>query len=143
MTCTFFGHSDASRDILPLIKTTIINLITEQNVDNFLVGEQGNFDYMVRDVLRELKAIYPHISYSIVLAYMPSKKHECDFRDYSDTIYPHGLEKTPIKFAILKRNEWLIKNSDIVVTYVKYSFGGAAKAKELAERKGKRVINII
>ena len=34
------------------------------------------------------------------------------------------------------------KQADVIVTYVRFSVGGAAKAKEYAERKSKRIINI-
>ena len=60
---------------------------------------------------------------------------------YKDSIYPEGLEKTPPRFAIYKRNLWMIEKSDIVVTYVK-NVGGAATFKEISEKKGKTVFNI-
>ena len=46
------------------------------------------------------------------------------------------------KFAILKRNEWMVEQANLVIAYVKYSWGGAAKALEYAKRKKKRIINI-
>ena len=97
---------------------------------------------MVRKILRLIKKSYPQIDYSVVLAYMPREKKELDFYDYSDTIFPDGLENTPPRFAISRRNEWMIKNSDYVVTYVKYIVGGAAKFKSLAQSKGKTVLEI-
>lgn len=36
----------------------------------------------------------------------------------------------------------MIERSDYVVTYVKYTVGGAVRFKELAEKKNKTVINI-
>ncbi len=95
---------------------------------------------MVRNLLNELKISHPHIEYAVVLAYLPCKKD--DYQDYSDTIYPDGLEKVPRRFAICKRNEWMINRSDIVITYVTDSFGGAYTFKQLAEKKGKVIINI-
>lgn len=53
-----------------------------------------------------------------------------------------GLENAPRKFAISKRNRWLIEHCDTVIAYVKYSTGGAAQFKELAEKKQKWIINI-
>ena len=97
---------------------------------------------MVRKNLKLLKKSYPQIDYSVVLAYMPREKKEFDPTDYSDTVFPDGLESVPPQFAISKRNEWMIKNSDYVVTYVRYIVGGAAKFKDLAVRKGKTVIEI-
>ena len=36
----------------------------------------------------------------------------------------------------------MLKQSDYVVTYITHSWGGAAQFAEMAERKGKTVINI-
>ncbi|MCQ2440539.1 MAG: hypothetical protein MJ076_01410 [Clostridia bacterium] len=62
--------------------------------------------------------------------------------DYSDTIYPDGLEKVPRKFAIDRRNRMMIDWSNIVIIYVCYPFGGSAKFREIAEKKGKEIINL-
>ena len=97
---------------------------------------------MVKKELKQLTEIYPHIRYAVMLAYMPGKRDEFDTDDYADTMYPDGLERVPPRFAIDKRNRMMIDWSDIVVTYVCYSGGGAAKFKELAEKRGKRVINL-
>lgn len=78
----------------------------------------------------------------MVLAYMPKEKAKSRYDDLDFTIYPEGLENTPPKYAIVTRNRWMINMSDYVVVYVKHSFGGAAQFKELAEKKGKIVINL-
>jgi hypothetical protein len=36
----------------------------------------------------------------------------------------------------------MIKQSDVVVTYVTHNFGGAAQFKEMAEKQGKMVIEL-
>ena len=143
MICTFFGHRDAPSLLEPRIGEIIEQLITEKRVTYFYVGNNGNFDSMVHRQLKQLSEKYPHIRYYVVLAYMPTEQSEFDITDYSETIYPEGLESEPPRFAISKRNEWMIEKSDIVVTYVKYSTGGAAQAKKLAKRKGKRVMEVV
>ena len=140
--CTFFGHRDTPKKIEPILKSTLIDLIENKKVDLFYIGNQGNFDYMVRKKLKELKHIYKNISYIIVLAYMPTENNKINNEDNYETLFPLGLENTPPKFAINKRNKWMIDNSDYVITYVKYAVGGAALFKSLAEKKGKKVINI-
>lgn len=142
MICTFFGHRDAPSKIEGTIRETIERLILE-GATCFYVGNNGNFDSMVHRQLKQLSIEYPHIRYHVVLAYMPTVKDEFDITDYGETIYPEGLESVPPRFAISKRNGWMIEKSDIVVTYVKYSTGGAAQAKKLAERKGKTIIQVI
>ena len=142
MICTFFGHRDASSRIEGTIRATIERLILE-GVTRFYVGNNGNFDSMVHRQLKQLSIEYPHIRYYVVLAYLPTEKYEFNITDYGETIYPEGLESVPPRFAISKRNQWMVEKADIVVTYVKYSTGGAAHAKKLAVRKGKAIINIV
>lgn len=72
--CTFFGHKDTQKEIEPILRSTLIYLIKNKNVDLFYVGNQGNFDYMVKKNLKLLKTHYPYINYTVVLAYMPGKK---------------------------------------------------------------------
>ncbi|MCQ2462083.1 MAG: hypothetical protein MJ177_01600 [Clostridia bacterium] len=140
-TCTFFGHRDTPDSIRPILHNVLINLIELQGTDTFYVGNQGNFDSMVHSELKELSKVCSHIRYFVVLAYLPKKK-DINPIDFSDTVYPDGLENVPAKFAIDKRNRLMLERSDIVVTYVRGSAGGAAKFKDLAVKKGKRVINL-
>ena len=104
----------------------------------FLVGNHGNFDRMALSILRKIKEGHPYIRYQIVLAYMPKA---CE-NEIEDTVLADGVENTLPRFAIEKRNQWMIEQSDVVVTYVTRSFGGAAKFKRMALAKGKRVIEI-
>ncbi|MBQ7132301.1 MAG: hypothetical protein IJO29_06980 [Oscillospiraceae bacterium] len=140
MTCTFFGHRNSPQTLEPILKATLTDLIENKNVNTFYVGNQGNFDCMVRKILKTLKNQYPHIAYAVVLAYMPTKRKE--YEDYSDTIFPDGLENTPPKFAISKRNRWMLNRADYVVTYSTLSAGAVAQFKNLAQKKGKAVINL-
>ena len=137
-TVTFFGHKDTPQETEPTLRATLLDLIINKNATVFFVGNNGNFDAMVRNQLKELSVIYP-IKYSVVLAYLPDERNTDDM---SDTIYPEGLEAVPKRFAISWRNKWMLKQSDIVVTYVKHSFGGAAQFKELAQKQGKTVIEL-
>ena len=95
---------------------------------------------MVYTVLKELKEKYPHIKYSVVLAYLPNKITAEIYGD--DTLYPDRLEFVPKRFAISKRNEWMIKKSAYVIYYVHKITGGAAKFRDKAVKKGCTVINI-
>ena len=139
MVCTFFGHRDAPTEIRDKLQAVLVDLIENHGADTFYIGNNGNFDTMARCILAKLKPIYPHIEFTVVLSYLPTKK---DYEFEYETIYPEGLENTPPKFAISKRNEWLVYNSDTVITYVNRSWGGASQLKKLAEKKGKAVINI-
>ena len=140
-TCTFFGHRDTPDSIEPILISTIKNLIETQSVKIFYLGNNGNFDTLTRKILKNLATQYPPVKYYVVLAYPPYKKHNT-YLDYSDTIYPQELVNVLPKYAIIKRNEWLINHSDYVISYVKYSTGGAKTFTDNALKKGKNVINI-
>ena len=142
MPCCFFGHHDAPEQLKPMIAEQVEELI-KNGETTFYVGTHGGFDFMTIRVLREMKEAYPHINYGIVLAYMPDASPE----DYSfikpeETLYPTGLESVPRKFAILWRNDWMLKESDTVICYAKHHLGGAGKFTEKAIKQKKRVINL-
>ena len=139
MTVTFFGHKDTPKNIEPTLRTTLVDLIENHDATEFYVGNNGNFDTMVRRQLENLSQTYP-ITYNIVLAYIPTKKSEYD--SFTNTLLPEGIETIPKRFAISYRNKWMVEQSDVVVTYVTHSFGGAAQFKEMAERQGKTVIEL-
>lgn len=140
--CTFFGHRECPESITPLLHETIVDLIENKGVTMFYVGNQGQFDLIAAYVLRALKAQYEGIDYAIVLAYLPKKHSSADSIDFSDTIFPEGIENTPIKFSVSWRNNWMLQRSDWVISYVRHSWGGAAQFEEKARRQNKQVINI-
>ena len=139
MICTFFGHKDTPKEIEPTLRSTLIDLIENKKVNVFYVGNNGNFDTMVRRQLEDLSQTYP-VTYSVVLAYLPTEKNKYD--NLTNTIYPEGLETVSKRFAISWRNKWMIQQSDIVVTYVTHSFGGAAQFKDVAKRMNKLTIEL-
>lgn len=134
-TCTFFGHKDCSFSVAETLKKTLIPLIEEHNATEFIVGNQGNFDAIASQVIKSLRDDYPQIKLYIISAYYPKETTE-------NSIFPEGLENVPGKFRIDKRNRWMLKKADYVVTYITRSTGGAVKYYELAKKAGKTVINI-
>ena len=139
MTVTFFGHRDAPTEIRETLKQVIIDLIENHNATTFYVGNNGSFDLMVHSILNESAILYP-IKYNIVLAYLPTTKTDDILLD--NTIYPEGLEAVPKRFAISKRNEWMLKQSDSVVAYITHPSSGAWEWVKRAEKMAKDIISI-
>ena len=137
--CTFFEHRDSPSSIKPKLREVLIGLIENHAVDMFYVGQQGAFDGIVHSVLKELVSIYPHIRYAVVLERLPPKRDEFNTRDYSDTMLPEGIETAHPRFAISRRNKWIL---NYVVTYITHSWSGASQFAEMAERKGRTIFNI-
>ena len=140
-TACFFGHRDVTHDIRTKLQSIIEQLITEEQINSFYVGHQGQFDSMARSILKEFGKKYPQIRYTVVLAYMPDEHIKEVYGE--DTLYPDGLETVPRRFAISKRNDWMIQHSGYAVCYVHKITGGAAKFRDKAEKKGLRVIDVI
>lgn len=72
-TCTFFGHSENCSLAEETLTGAIENLIGE-GIDTFYVGNQGQFDALVRRCLKKLRILNPHIRFYVVLAYLPTGK---------------------------------------------------------------------
>ena len=137
----FFGHREVTQNIRDRLTAIIEKLITENGVTNFYVGHQGQFDNVAYSVLKELKVKYPHIRYSVVLAYMPDEHIKEVYGE--DTLFPDGMENVPKKFAISKRNDWMIQHSSFAICYVYKITGGAAKFREKAEKRGLQIIDVL
>ena len=140
-TCAFFGHRSVPPTVETPLRQTIYHLIEQEGVDCFLVGNHGEFDAMVRRLLKSAQKDFPHICYAVVLAYLPTAENELQ-QGETDTIFPEGLETVPQRYAICKRNRWMLKKADFVVAYAPFSFGGAATYKKLAEKQGKIVFEL-
>ena len=137
--CCFAGHSNISNqeEIKIRLKNEIIYLIEKENVTEFYNGYKGAFDSLCARTVNELKKDYPFIKSFWVLSYMPREKD--DYTDnllklFDESIYP-DLENVHPRFAIIKRNEWMVNNSDCLIAYVKHEWGGAFQTLRYAKRK--------
>jgi uncharacterized phage-like protein YoqJ len=149
MIITFCGHKDISNRqfILSKMIEMLEPYFKGQLPLTFYCGGYGDFDSVASEAIDILKKKYTEIKAEkifvtpyITPAYQGKISDMKKF--YDDVVYP-PLENVPLKFAISRRNEWMVENSDIVIAYVKYSWGGAAKTLEFAERKHKQIINIL
>lgn len=139
MIVTFCGHGDKTYpdEIRKKLNGTIEELIL-QGADEFLLGGYGKFDQMASTAVKSLKKKYPYIKSVLVVPYI-NRSFDNELYDYSE--YP-PLESTPKRFAILKRNEYMVNRSDIVIAYISHKWGGAAKTFDYELRKKKKMINL-
>ena len=135
--CCFFGHKDVYRLDRNLLLRTIRQRIL-QGDDVFFVGHQGAFDREVYLCLGQLREEYLHIRICVVLAYLPTEKDE----ELLDSMYPEGLETAHPKYAIDKRNRWMVAASHSCICYIDHTWGGAYKFVKFAQKRGLAVINI-
>ncbi len=138
-TCTFFGHRDCPDHIRSALLEQICDLIENCGVDMFYVGNQGQFDTLVHSVLQQCETMHPHIRYGVVLAYHPQAQ---SVKYQADTMFPEELWNVHPKFALDRRNSWMLQRSDFVVTYIRHTWGGAYKYLQKAQKQGKITINL-
>ena len=148
MTITFIGHSSLNidNDLSNKIQETIKNIIAEESSVVFYCGGYGDFDLHCAEICRRLKTRIPDCEIVFITPYITLSQQEkikCFLESdlYDSVIYP-PLENIPLRFAISKRNEWMISESDVVIAYVSHSVGGAYKSLEYARRKKKKIFNL-
>ena len=145
MIITFCGHSNClfSDEEKEKLKQLLIKEIRKNPTCKFYLGGYGDFDSLCLQTLRELKTDFPNIELLFITPYLDKNYSKLQLAKYyyDDVIFP-PIENVPRKFAILKRNEWMVDSADLVIAYVKYSWGGASKTLEYAKRKKKPIINL-
>lgn len=101
--CCFAGHSSFyDVTIAARLKETITNLIEEEQIYEFWVGNYGKFDSYAVSVLQECKQLYPQIKPELVIPYL-TKEIEL-YKEYYYKKYDHILmseipNNTPFFYA--------------------------------------------
>lgn len=137
MIVSFVGHREVADEpqVRRWLEDTVQKLIQE-GADTFYLGGYGQFDRLAADIVWKAKEQYLQIRSYLVIPYL---NRSYDTALFDGTLYP-PLEQVPQQLAIIKRNEYMVNRSDVVVAYVLYSFGGAAQTLRYAEQRKKRII---
>lgn len=139
MVVTFCGHKDVyDGERVKEKLTQLVDQLVASGADTFYLGGYGSFDSLAARVIKNLKKWYPHIKSVLVLPYLD--------RPYDETLYDEStyppLEDVPKRYAVLRRNQWMVDHADVVVAYVNHGWGGAAQTFEYAQKKKKQIINL-
>lgn len=137
MIVSFCGHGKVyqQEEVSVRLDEAIACLISE-GMSKFLLGGYGDFDLLAAKAVYRAKKRHPELESILVIPYL-DRKYDCDL--YDRTLYP-GLEHVPRRYAISKRNEYMVNISDVVLAYVTHDWGGAARTVEYARQKKKRII---
>ncbi len=136
MIVTFAGHRDVTdSDAVRSWLCNKVEQLIQHGANTFYNGGYGAFDSMAASVVKEMKEKYPSIESVLVTPYLD----RANTYSFDASIYPE-LENVPKRLAIVKRNEWIVDNSDVLIAYVTRDFGGAYKTLKYARRKKKKVI---
>ena len=141
MIVTFCGHRDfietASAESA---LTGLLENYARQNEKLVCYnGGYGNFDYFAATCVSNLQRRFANILNCLVIPYICpqflEKISEVKKR-FDQTIYP-PLENVPKKYPIIRRNEWMIDNADVLFACVRSSWGGAARTLKYARKEDK------
>lgn len=140
MIVAFCGHSSyvpalGDKDIL----LGILEKLSEGDIAELLLGENGGFDDFAFECSREFCFRHPGSRLIFVTPYLRESKRPAG--SYDQIIYPE-LENVPQRFAICHRNRKMVNMADAVIACVKHSYGGAYATYKYAIAKGKKVFNI-
>ena len=139
MIVTFCGHGKETYNdkIRKHLYDTIETLIN-QGANEFLLGGYGAFDLLAAHIVKDLKTKYPNIKSINVIPYI-DREFDSDLYDCSE--YP-PIENVPKRFAILKRNEWMVNRSARVIAVYNGQKSGTKNTIDYANRVGVPVVYI-
>lgn len=139
--CSFLGNAQiwVPDGIPEKLKSTIIRLITDEQVDTFYVGTKGDFELLAHKTVAQIQRDYPNIRIWLIIAYVEDL-HNCCY-SFNEFFYPPMSELGHRRWSISERNEWIIKYTDYIIAYNQYE-GRAYKFCQKAKRKGKTIIEI-
>lgn len=142
MTITFCGHADFCGN--ESFEEKIISVLREKMPDEIFLGGYGAFDGFAYNCAQKYKkSEAPSLRICLITPYLDAEHKKGLARDveYDEIIYP-PLENVPPRFAISRRNEWMVDNADCLIAFVERSFGGAYKTLKYAEKRKREIINI-
>lgn len=140
MTVSFCGHRKIEYDekLLSNLEMCVFDLV-QKGATMFYIGGYGEFDRLAaRAVYNIKKKEYPDIKSIFVTPYL---NRDYDIFLYDEIVYP-PLERVPLKYAIIKRNQCMVKNSDMLVAYIRHERGSAFEMLKYAKRNKKPIIRI-
>lgn len=112
----------------------------------FYCGGYGQFSQIASEAIDILRKRHPKFKSEklFVTPYIvPSYQKTLDYMKafYDGIIYP-PLEKVPLRYAISRRNQWMIDKCDLLIAYMKDTCGNTRKCVNYAYRKKKFVLYI-
>ena len=146
MIITFCGHADyrASAEDEKKILSVLSERVGDRKAELFL-GGYGSFDAFAQRCGRKYQETHPNTKLIFVTPYVSPSKEKLYSYDqkpsYDSILYP-PLERVPMRFAISRRNEWMIDEADLVIAYIRHDWGGAYKTYEHALKKQKEIFNL-
>ena len=165
-SCCFIGHRtiNESENLINNIKKLVIDLITNHNVTDFLIGSRSQFNELCHKIVSDLKKEYPQIkriSYTCKSEGCVLEKDRFYFEKLYSEIqnkevklfgveeeFEHKNKYSAGKSSYIERNYAMIDNSHYCIFYYDENYklnssnSGTKLAYTYAKRKNKKVYNL-
>lgn len=113
----------------------------------FLVGMALGFDTVCFQVLEEIRkerdieiiACVPCLTQSYKFTVSQKKEYDRMLSVSDQTVL---ISEAYDENCMQKRNEYMVDNSSVIVTYIRRDFGGTFNTVKYAEKKGIQIINV-
>lgn len=146
MIITFCGHRDFQSNADMMQKLVLELLSRAEQTDALLCysGGYGGFDRFAAYCVKQVQKEAANIRNCLVIPYLTVvlQKETKEYGNYFDEVIYPPLENVPPRYAIIRRNEWMIDRADLLIAYVTHGWGGAAKTIRYAKRKGIEILNM-
>ena len=145
--CAVTGHRNLGQDFSKnLLKEKLLEVINK-GVDTFLVGMAIGFDSACFKVLEEIQQ-QKNIK---IIACIPcenqdvnfTKEQKIEYRKMVNSAYEVVLiSKNYTPSCMLKRNRFMVDNSEYLICYLRQDNGGTKYTVDYAQKLGKNIIRI-
>lgn len=146
--CSVTGHRVMEKDIekAPL-KEIFIKLIKDGGYDTFLIGMALGFDTLCFQVLEKIReeenikiiACVPCRSQADKFSVVQKKEYDRMILSADEVVL---ISEKYTKECMRKRNEFLVDNSSVIVSYLRRDFGGTKQTVNYARKKGIKIISL-
>lgn len=142
---SLIGHRriDNQLDLEEKLHKIVVELLRSKEYVEFYIGRNGEFDIIAASVIKRAQKAVDYNNSSVVLV-LPYRVKDMEYyENYYDELTLPIEPKTHFKEAIIKRNKWLVDNTDMLIAFVENSKGGAYQCLEYAKKAQIDFINIV
>lgn len=146
-SCAFSGHRILGEDFDVKRLEDAVRECIKKGVKRFYCGMAAGFDLAAAECVLALKKEYG----AALIACIPCENQEKNFSPSDKERYARILRECDEKillsdkyyrWCMLKRNEYMEKNSDMLICYCRKETGGSAYTLKLFKRRNKPVIEL-
>lgn len=136
MIITFCGHRDflGNTELKERLVNELVIRAKQTEILFCYSGGYGGFDRFAAYCVKEAQRQVNNIRNCLIIPYLTQSLQE-QYNEYFDEVIYPPLENIPARYAIIRRNEWMVDQADLLIAYVKHGWGGAAKTFQYAKKK--------